>query len=73
MLSGVFATIGACEQRLVKYVRPLGPAEFRDMGWRSVADDDDLEPGGVEEADWPGDCTVLYWWQPTFWRPHQRR
>jgi hypothetical protein len=68
-----FAAIGACEERLLRYVRPPRPDEPRDTGWRPVADEDDFEPADDTEADWPQDHTVLYWWRPTYWRTHEQR
>jgi hypothetical protein len=68
-----YAAIGACEERLLRYVRPAEAGEVREAGWRPVAAGDDFEPLNVVEADWPTDKTVLYWWRPTFWRSRHSR
>jgi Cysteine-rich CPCC len=65
-----FARIGASEPRLARRVRPSLPGKPLDVGWRPIDRAvDRFEPTGVQEAPWPDDCTVLYWWRPTFWRP----
>jgi Cysteine-rich CPCC len=66
-----FATIGACEERLLGHVRRPGPADAREPGWRPVTNVDSFEPVDVPEADWPPDLTVLYWWRSSFWRAQQ--
>jgi hypothetical protein len=64
-----FARIGASEPRLASHVRSSLPGEPLDVGWRPVDQAvDRFEPTGVQEEPWPGDCAVLYWWRPTFWR-----
>lgn len=67
-----YEAFGACEERLRPYVRQPTEHDIRDAGWRVIdLELDDLEralPGGGWERPWPGDPTLLYWWQPTFWR-----
>jgi hypothetical protein len=46
-----YARLGACEERLLPYVRPPGPDEPPDEGWRP------FDP----EADVAG----AYWWRPS--------
>ena len=64
-----FVAIGACEERLLRHIRPPASDEPREAGWRPIADHDNFEVTGTKEADWPENLTVLYWWRPTFWRP----
>jgi hypothetical protein len=63
-----FAAISACEERVLKHVRPPAQDEPGETGWRPIVDHDNFEAAGVKEANWPEDLTVLYWWRPTFWR-----
>jgi hypothetical protein len=61
--------LGVCEQRLLAHVRAPAPDEPREPGWRRVdLAADNFEPRTVQEAPWPDDRTVLYWWRKTFWR-----
>ncbi len=65
-----FANFGACEQRLIRYVRQPTSSDRRDPGWRPIdlAVDDFEESGETSTASHPTDSTTLYWWRPTFWR-----
>lgn len=68
-----FVEFGASEQRLIKYVRPPTPTQPIEPGWRPVdLNVDVFEPLAVQQAPWPDDLTVLYWWRPTFWRDPRR-
>lgn len=58
-----YAEFFACEQRLFQCVRPAGPADARELGWRPI-DSRDLE--NVDSSGWPTDLTTLYWWRPSF-------
>jgi hypothetical protein len=43
------------------------------IGWRPIdLERDSFEPEGKQDAPWPEDPTVLYWWRPTFWRRDRR-
>lgn len=66
-----YARIGVCEQRLHDAVRPAGPRDVQDEGFRPIdLEIDDFEPASAQahEAPWPDDPTALYWWRSTFWR-----
>ncbi|MFI6440069.1 CPCC family cysteine-rich protein [Streptomyces sp. NPDC050759] len=67
-----FKEFGASEQRFVTKVRPPGDDEPLEQNWRPIDPDrDHFEPRGRQEAPWPVDCTVLYWWRQRdtgFWR-----
>jgi hypothetical protein len=58
-----YAEVFACEQRLVRYVRPAVSADVREPGWRPI-DSRDIE--NVVGSGWPTDLTTLYWWRPSF-------
>lgn len=56
------------EERFVGKVRNPQAVDRLDNGWRPIAAEGDrFEPRGVQERPWPEDCTILYWWRPTFW------
>lgn len=65
-----YQAIGACEEHVLRYVRPATADEPLDPGWRPVdLTRDSFEPLEQEDrAPWPADRTVLYWWRPPFWR-----
>jgi hypothetical protein len=63
-----YARLGACEERLLDAVRAPGPGDARDKGFRPIGDLDDFEATSLQEAPWPADPAVLYWWRNTFWR-----
>jgi hypothetical protein len=49
--------------------RPPKEHEALDEGWRPIdLRIDNFEDPGAQDAPWPEDRTVLYWWRPTFWR-----
>lgn len=66
-----FKKFVACEQRSVVHVRPPRD-EPLDPGWRPIdSERDQFESRGEQEAQWPDDRTVLYWWRSRdagFWR-----
>jgi hypothetical protein len=63
------ARFGACQQRLLARVRPAGPNEPVELGWRPIdVAVDNVEARTVHAAPWPSDLTTLYWWRSTFWR-----
>jgi len=67
-----FGNMGACESRLLAFVRPPSDNEPREQGWRPADPEvDNFESRGEEEKPWPDDATALYWWRPTFWRDPQ--
>ena len=69
-----FSELGACEARVVPFVRVPPAQERREPDWRPAdLDNDGFESAGVQEAPWPADMTTLYWWRPTFWRRTQPR
>lgn len=67
-----FAESGVCELRLLPYVRPATKDDPLEPGWRPVdITIDNFEALGIQEAPWPQDRSILYWWRPTFWRGQQ--
>jgi hypothetical protein len=65
-----FIEFGAMEARFVGHVRPAGPNEPIDPGWRPVNESDDLKAWAEQHAPWPYDLTVLYYWRDSFWHRH---
>ncbi|ROP33688.1 cysteine-rich CPCC protein [Couchioplanes caeruleus] len=67
-----FKAFGACEERSVAQVRPPRDDEPLDPNWRPIdLERDHFERRGNQEAPWPDDRTVLYWWRyrdAGFWR-----
>lgn len=61
-----FAKFGAMEPGFVGNVRAATDDEPLDPGWRPVDVDRDVRTP-VQDAGWPDDLTVLYYWRPTFW------
>jgi hypothetical protein len=67
-----FAEFGACEKRILKSVRPVSAADEKEKEWRPI----DLSRDNIEEpisgidygTTYPRDCTLLYYWRPTYWR-----
>ncbi|MFE1411201.1 CPCC family cysteine-rich protein [Streptomyces sp. NPDC058746] len=68
-----YQAFGACDERSVEHVRLPRDDEPQDRSWRPVdPEHDHFEPQGVQQAVWPVDRTVLYWWRyrnTGFWRP----
>lgn len=66
----IYQEIGACQERLLRYVRPATADEPIESGWRPIdLARDSFEPLDHEDrAPWPAGRTVLYWWRTTFWR-----
>lgn len=59
-----FKVLGACEERFVAMVRPPRDDEPLDPNWRPIdSERDHFEAKGRQEAPWPDDSTVLYWWR----------
>jgi hypothetical protein len=74
-----FALFGAVERRLIGHVRPPGPNEPIDEGWRPVDPSvdhfepfPDPRPESTYATEYPRDPTVLYYWRPSFWRASGR-
>lgn len=66
---GNFSKGGSSEARLLEHVRAPASEEPLDDGWRPVNPAlDDFEAITTQEAEWPDDRTVLYYWRPGFWR-----
>ena len=64
-----YAEFGASERAHVVHVRAATDDDPVEPGWRPIdLQQESFEPEGVQEAPWPEDSTVLYWWRPTFWR-----
>ena len=59
-----FAEFGACEKRILKFVRPVSAADVRETEWRPI----DINRDNIEEpvsgvdfgTTYPSDCTLLY-------------
>jgi len=59
-----FQRLDACEARLLMHVRTANHDEPLDPVWRPVDPERDrFEPRGQQDAPWPDDLTVLYWWR----------
>lgn len=65
---GNFARLGASDAGCVDRVRPPGPNDQRESGFRSLSDASGFEPRGKKVAPYPDDPTTLYWWRSTWWR-----
>jgi hypothetical protein len=64
-----FPAIGAKQVERVSLARPPLSGEYVAEGFRPIDPAiDDFEETFVQEAPWPEDLTVLYWWRTTFWR-----
>jgi hypothetical protein len=64
-----YATLGAKSESAGPRGREARAGESVDGGFRPVnLAVDDFEPTGIQEAPWPDDRAVLYWWRPSFWR-----
>jgi hypothetical protein len=64
-----YAEFGAGERGHLVHVRQATKDDALEPGWRPIDPErDSFEPAGAQEAPWPEDATVLYWWRPTFWR-----
>jgi hypothetical protein len=64
-----YRQFGAMEERFKLHVRSAAPHEPADPAWRPIDPErDSFEPISDQEAPWPDDPTVLYWWRTTFWR-----
>ncbi len=67
-----FAEFGACERRVLKFVRPVSTTDLREDGWRPI----DVTRDNIEEpisgvnygATYPSDCNQLYYWRPSYGR-----
>ena len=68
-----YAEFGASERAHHVHVRPATDDDPLEAGWRPIdLERDSFEPEGKQDAPWPEDATVLYWWRPTFWRRDRR-
>lgn len=70
-----YARTGASSEQDLRHVRPPGPEEPLEPGWRPVEPAvDGIEPPSPrpdedrEPTPWPQDLTVLYWWRATYRR-----
>ncbi len=67
-----YATIGACEARLIAHVRQPTAVDQRDTGWRPLdpARDkiEDVRTVTNAAQTYPEDPTTLYYWRDTYWR-----
>ncbi len=65
-----FAEFGACEASASPHVRPAGPSDLRDPGWRPLDSEEveELVRGEAYGRTYPDDSTWLYYWRPTYWR-----
>lgn len=67
-----YATLGACEPRLVTHVRRPAEGDRRDPDWRplDLTRDDIEDDATVVDAarTYPDDATRLYYWRDTSWR-----
>jgi hypothetical protein len=67
-----YATVGACEEGAVGYVRQPTADDQRDAGWRPLdpAQDniEDIRTVTNAAQTYPEDLTKLYYWRDTYWR-----
>jgi len=64
-----FRAVGAKQVDRTKLARRPRDDEPVDDGFRPIdLSIDSFEETLVQEASWPDDGAVLYWWRPTFWR-----
>ncbi|MEV6268467.1 CPCC family cysteine-rich protein [Kribbella sp. NPDC051936] len=69
-----YRAIGVSEFRLSESARPPRVNEPIDEKFRPIdLSFDSFEETLVQQAPWPGDRSVLYWWRPTFWRQDRGR
>lgn len=64
-----YQDLGVSEPRFAEKIRSPRRDEPLDPGFRPIDTSvDSFEETSVQEAPWPEDRSVLYWWRPTFWR-----
>ncbi|WP_370949631.1 CPCC family cysteine-rich protein [Amycolatopsis sp. cg5] len=64
-----YRRLGACEEHSLPHVRSARPDQSVEPGWRPIDSTvDSFEAKATQDAPWPDDLEVLYWWRPTFWR-----
>ena len=65
-----FASVGACEERMVAHIRPPTEADERDPTWRPIDQNVDRFENWREANALraPGLGEELYYWRPSFWR-----
>jgi hypothetical protein len=64
-----YKELGISRERFNDSGRMPMDGEPVEPGFRLVdLTNDDFEDPGNQDAPWPDDRTVLYWWRPTFWR-----
>lgn len=64
-----YKKLGAISERFKESARMSMDSESVEPGFRPLdLTNDDFEEPGNQDAPWPDDRTVLYWWRPTFWR-----
>lgn len=67
-----YETFGACERRVLQYVRLPHPDEPREICWRPVDPDTDTVEDPVTDQDiglmYPAANTGLYYWRSTYWQ-----
>jgi hypothetical protein len=65
-----YAQVNISSSRFKDIGRPPNGDEPVEKSFRAIdLVVDNFEPTGAEEAPWPDDRTVLYWWRTTYWRP----
>lgn len=57
------ATFGACRPDLVQHVRPPGPDELREPGWRPATTDDDVDKAECDIHTVHLNPTLVYYWR----------
>ncbi|MEU9267611.1 CPCC family cysteine-rich protein [Streptomyces sp. NPDC048251] len=64
-----YLAVQASEERFMSKVREPEIDEPTDEGFRPInLAIDHFEEVSVQDAPWPEDRSVLYWWRHTFWR-----
>ncbi|MFJ7077935.1 CPCC family cysteine-rich protein [Streptomyces sp. NPDC098781] len=65
-----YQRFGAVHEDHKRRVRPPGPDEHLDPGWRPVDPERDPYERTSSGTPHPDDLTTLYYWRPTYWRRH---
>ncbi|MFD8498067.1 CPCC family cysteine-rich protein [Amycolatopsis sp. NPDC059657] len=64
-----YLRLGACEAQSLPRVHSARPDQPIEAEWRPInLTIDNFEAKAEQNAPWPDNLTVLYWWRPTFWR-----
>lgn len=72
-----YSVFGACEKRLVDFIRLASHLDVRESEWRPVDESRDNIEKPISTvnygATYPEDRTQLYYWRPSYWRTTRRQ